>query len=72
VQKSILVTSPHRAFAELLRSSLEESGRYRVRLVYTAQEALEAAQKGGFSLVVLDSDIEDEPVVSVGQRLMAY
>jgi DNA-binding response OmpR family regulator/REP element-mobilizing transposase RayT len=70
VQKSILVTSPHRAFAELLRSSLEESGRYQVRLAYTAREALAAAHKGRFDLVVLDSDIEDEPVVSVGQKLM--
>jgi DNA-binding response OmpR family regulator/REP element-mobilizing transposase RayT len=70
VQKSILVTSPHRAFAELLRSSLEESGRYQVRLAYTAREALAAVHKGGFDLVVLDSDIEDEPVVSAGQQLM--
>jgi REP element-mobilizing transposase RayT/DNA-binding response OmpR family regulator len=71
VQKSILVTSPHRAFAELLRSSLEESGRYRVRLAFTAQEALAAAEEGGFNLAVLDSDIEDEAPARTAKRLAA-
>jgi DNA-binding response OmpR family regulator/REP element-mobilizing transposase RayT len=70
VHKSILVTSPHRAFAELLRSSLEESGRYYVRMVHTARETLEAAEGVIFDLVILDADVEDEAVVSVGKRLM--
>jgi DNA-binding response OmpR family regulator/REP element-mobilizing transposase RayT len=71
VQKSILVTSPDRAFAELLRSSLEESGRYRVHQAVNAREALAVVEEGGFDLVILDAEIEDEPVAAVGQRLMA-
>jgi REP element-mobilizing transposase RayT len=71
VQKCILVTSPHRAFAELLRSSLEECGRYQVEVAYTAQEALAAAQTASFDLVVLDADVEDETLVQTGKRLMA-
>jgi CheY-like chemotaxis protein len=68
VQKSILVTSPDRAFAELLRSSLEESGRYRVHQAVNAREALAVVEEGGFDLVILDAEIEDEPVAAVGQR----
>jgi len=61
--------SPHRAFAELLRSSLEESGRYQVRLAHTAKEALAAAKEMQFDLAVLDSDVEDEPISSAGRQL---
>jgi REP element-mobilizing transposase RayT/CheY-like chemotaxis protein len=63
--------SPDRAFAELLRSSLEESGHYSVHPAYNAREALAAAEAGGFDLAILDADIEDEPVSAAGQRLMA-
>ncbi len=68
---SILVATPHTAFGELLRISLEESGQYRVRLVQSAKEARAAcdraavASRGAFLLAIIDSDIRDEAFVSL-------
>ncbi len=59
--KLILVASPHLAFGELLRLSLEESGKYRVRLARSTPEALNQASKAAFSLLILDADLADAP-----------
>lgn len=57
--KQILVASPHLAFGELLRLSLEESGQYRVRLAQTSAEARGSAGRAIFSLLILDADLKD-------------
>ncbi len=67
--KGVLVATPHATFGELLRLSLEESGRYVVRTVTTAQEVLTNGCRNGIELVILDSDLMDASVVEVGTRL---
>lgn len=67
--KGVLIATPHATFGELLRLSLEESGRYIVRTVATAQEALANGYRNGIELVILDSDLPDASVVEVGNRL---
>ncbi len=59
--KLILVASPHLAFGELLRLSLEESGKYRVRLARGSSEALNLSNKTAFALLILDADLSDAP-----------
>lgn len=59
--KQILVASPHLAFGELLRLSLEESGQYRVRLVHSGAEASSSANRTIYSLLILDADLSDSP-----------
>ena len=60
---SILVATPHAAFGELLRISLEDSGQYQVRLVMSAREIRASASKGGFHLAILDAALSDEAFV---------
>lgn len=67
--KNILVATPQPAFGELLRLSLEECGRYRVRLVQTGREALSSAEHIVFSLVILDSALVGPPFSYVAQGL---
>ncbi|HWQ05126.1 MAG TPA: transposase [Longilinea sp.] len=59
--KLILVASPHLAFGELLRLSLEESGKYRVRLARSGSEARNLSSKTAFALLMLDADLSDAP-----------
>ena len=65
--KNILVATPQPAFGELLRLSLEESGRYRVRLVQNGREALSSAQHIVFALAILDTGLSDPPLTFVAQ-----
>jgi CheY-like chemotaxis protein len=67
--KNILVATPQPAFGELLRLSLEESGRYRVRLVQTGREALSSAEHIVFSLAILDASLAEPPFRYVAQGL---
>ena len=67
--KNILVATPQPAFGELLRLSLEESGRYRVRLVQTGREALSSADHIVFSLAILDAALDEPPFRFVAQGL---
>jgi|GEM_PF-152888 len=67
--KNILVATPQPAFGEFLRLSLEESGRYRVRLVLTGREALASMGQNIFSLVILDAALSDPPFSYVVQGL---
>jgi ActR/RegA family two-component response regulator/REP element-mobilizing transposase RayT len=59
--KNILVATPQPAFGELLRLSLEESGRYRVRLVKTGRDALASAELSVFALAILDAALAEPP-----------
>ncbi len=67
--KNILVATPQPAFGELLRLSLEESGRYRVRLVQTGREALSSAEHIVFTLAILDAGLNEPPLSYVAQGL---
>jgi CheY-like chemotaxis protein len=67
--KNILVASPQPAFGELLRLSLEESGRYRVRLVQSGREALSSAEHIIFTLAILDAGLTEPPIRYVAQGL---
>lgn len=67
--KNILVATPLPALGELLRLSLEESGRYNVRLAATGREALASADQTHFALAVLDSSLADPPLAYVAQGL---
>ena len=70
--KNILVATPQPAFGELLRLSLEESGRYRVRLVQTGREALSSAEHILFSLAIFDSTLDEPPFRFVTQGLRKH
>ena len=67
--KNILVATPQPAFGELLRLSLEECGRYRVRLVPTGRDALAVSTDQQFALAILDVALQDPPVSIVAQGL---
>lgn len=66
---SILVATPHKAFGELLRLSLEESGQYKVRFVTTANEARTCASQSTFQAAILDSDLEDGSFIALSRDL---
>ncbi len=66
---SILVATTQAAFGELIRLSLEESGQYQVRLVRTAKEARMNASHSTFQAAILDADLADESVATLGQAL---
>jgi REP element-mobilizing transposase RayT len=67
---SILVATPHAAFGELLRISLEESGQYQVRLVMSGREARASAGRGSFQLAILDTALTDEAFVPLCMDLL--
>jgi CheY-like chemotaxis protein len=58
MQSSILVITPQASFGELIRQTLEETGRYRVEVSYQAADALARCRRpGGYQLVILDGDL---------------
>lgn len=67
--KPIWVVTPHTAFGELLRLSLEENG-YQVNLIQSSGQILDKIDQSGCQLVILDADLPDQPVVKLGQELM--
>ncbi len=67
--KHILVTSPQSSFCELLRSSLEETGKYEVQAADSGKQALARANERRFDLAILDSDVDDQPVSTLGRSL---
>lgn len=69
--KYILVTSPHASLCELLRSSLEETGKYSVRAAKTGAEAENYAQESHFDLAILDSDVEDRSLPALWRALQS-
>ncbi len=70
--KNVLVASPHHAFAELLRSTLVESGRYHVSLAASGEETLRSLVGDEFDLAILDVEIPDQPLASLCQSLLQF
>ncbi|HMN59873.1 MAG TPA: hypothetical protein PJ988_05885, partial [Anaerolinea sp.] len=68
---SVLVATPHQAFGELLHLSLEEEGRYRVHLVGTGLEAVDALKDASFHIAILDGDLKDMRVSELGSQLLS-
>ncbi len=68
---NILVATPQTAIGELLRLSLEESSKYRVRLAQSGAEALSAAGRIAFDLAILDASLPDAPFITLAQTLCA-
>lgn len=66
---NILVATPHPAFGELLRLSLEESGQFMVRLVRSGKEAEASTANTRYGLAILDSDVPDQAFTAVAQSL---
>lgn len=67
----ILIATPHAAFGELLRISLEETGEYRVRLVQAGREVLASLARLPFDLVLLDADLADLPLLELANQVHA-
>ncbi|NLG96163.1 MAG: IS200/IS605 family transposase [Chloroflexi bacterium] len=67
---SILVVTPHTAFGELIRNSLEERSQYQVCLVHSAQEARAAYNRESYQLAICDSSVDDEPFVPLCRDLL--
>jgi REP element-mobilizing transposase RayT/CheY-like chemotaxis protein len=66
---NILVATPKTAVGELLRLSLEESGRYRVRLAQTPGEVQSACGRVPFDLVILDASLDGDSLAALVQAL---
>jgi DNA-binding response OmpR family regulator/REP element-mobilizing transposase RayT len=60
MRKNVLAATPHPAFGELLRLSLEESGKYRVRITQNAEQTISNAEKLDFDLAILDNELPGE------------
>ena len=67
----ILIATPHAAFGELLRISLEETGEYRIRLVQAGREVLSSLARLTFDLVMLDADLADVPLAELAGAVHA-
>lgn len=67
---SVLVATPHTAFGELIRLSLEEGGDYQVRVVSTAREAAAAVINPYYRVVILDCDLPDLPLAEISAVLL--
>ena len=68
---SVLVATPHLAFGELLRLSLEEDERFRVRLVRTAREAAAITSQPACKVAILDAELPDMPIAELSSQLLA-
>jgi REP element-mobilizing transposase RayT len=67
---SVLVATPHSAFGELLRLSLEEAGRYNVRVVATGLEVLAGLANPHYRIAILDCELKDVPLRELSDRLV--
>ena len=68
---SVLVATPHLAFGELLRLSLEEDERFRVRLVRTAREAAAISSQPACKVAILDAELPDMSIAELSSQLLA-
>lgn len=66
---SILIATSTPGFGELIRQSLEETGKYRAVLALTAREALTCAREMPFALAILDSDMQGQSFAVFAQAL---
>ena len=67
--KSILVATPHAAFGELIRLSLEENGSYHVTLAQSGSDAQKQAAQQPFDVAILDSELNDSPFPNIAQTI---
>ncbi len=67
---SVIVATPHQAFGELLRLSLEEEGRYRVHLVQSAREAADLLTDEAFDIAIIDGELKDMLVSELGRQML--
>jgi REP element-mobilizing transposase RayT len=68
--RSILVATPTPAFGDLIRHSLEETGRYRVRVARSADETRTAAHSYCCHIAILDSDLDDVQLNDMAAALL--
>ncbi len=66
---NILVATPKTALGELLRLSLEESGRYRVRLAQTPGEVQSTCGRVSFDLAILDASLDGSTLGPLAHEL---
>lgn len=71
MQRVILVVSPDPDFLQQIRSHLEEGGRFQVTVANSAQDALNLANSDFFEVAILDSEIDDIPMVAFSRDLAA-
>ncbi|HTX79677.1 MAG TPA: transposase [Longilinea sp.] len=67
--KSILVATPHAAFGELIRLSLEENGSYHVTSAQNGADAQKMAARQPFDVAILDSELKDAPFTAMVQTI---
>lgn len=71
MQKLALVVSPQSSFGALLRSSLEETGRFRVFIAADEPTALTQLKNENCEMAFLDVDLGMEAVLEIGRALRA-
>ncbi len=60
---TLLVLTPQASFGELIRQTLEETGRYRVEVAYQAAEGVARCRRpGAYRLIILDGDLDGPPL----------
>jgi DNA-binding NarL/FixJ family response regulator len=63
MQNTLLVLTPQASFGELIRQTLEETGRYRVEVAYQAAEGVARCRRPGvYRLIILDGDLDGPPL----------
>ena len=63
------MVTPHAAFGELIRLSLEENGSYRVTMMQSGSDAQKQAAQQPFDVAILDSEISDTPFPAIVQTI---
>lgn len=71
MQSSVLVVAPQASFGELIRQSLEETGRYRVEVAHQAADGIQRCGRGSFQLVLLDGDLPDAHIQQLAAEIRA-
>lgn len=61
----LLIADPNAGFAMMVKQVLEDTGEYRVAVVNTGAEAVQAAAGGEFDLAIVDMDLPDMPAAEV-------
>jgi CheY-like chemotaxis protein len=69
---AILVVTPHAPFGALIHQSLERSGEYIVHTCQSAEEALALCRVIPFTIAILDSDLADCPLPTLGQEIQKH
>ncbi len=66
---NLIIVTPSPSFGEMIRSSLEETGNYRVFVVNSKAAAIVRADEESCSMAFLDLDMGEGWVEEVGQSL---